>query len=174
MSVSTHEHEAVVAERDELRRELENERARDIHSCGPTCSRNGCVNRRLQDELAELRQQVLSSDAQALDHWQRLASSQAREQQLREALETCKKKQIIYECRPAQNYKTYDSDKVDAALAIPQDTSALQSMIAKAGEVMRGSCENHANYYRRNSSVAQAIYEEIRNLPAITLDDMKG
>jgi len=39
----------------ELLRELENERARDIHSCGPNCQRTGCVNRRLREENEALR-----------------------------------------------------------------------------------------------------------------------
>jgi hypothetical protein len=40
------------AEVAELKRELDNEQARDIHSCHPNCSREGCVNRRLRAELA--------------------------------------------------------------------------------------------------------------------------
>lgn len=38
----------------ELLDELENEQARDIHSCGPTCSKSGCVNRRLREQCDEL------------------------------------------------------------------------------------------------------------------------
>jgi len=38
-----------------LERELENERARDVHSCGPNCTRDGCVNRRLREENETLR-----------------------------------------------------------------------------------------------------------------------
>lgn len=36
----------------ELEVELENEQARGIHSCHPGCLRDGCVNRRLRDQLA--------------------------------------------------------------------------------------------------------------------------
>jgi len=43
------------AEIAELKRELENERARDVHSCGPNCTRDGCVNRRLREENEALR-----------------------------------------------------------------------------------------------------------------------
>ena len=35
--------------------ELANQRAADIHSCGPTCDRAGCVNARLRDDVALLR-----------------------------------------------------------------------------------------------------------------------
>ncbi|MDO6385624.1 hypothetical protein [Uliginosibacterium sp. 31-12] len=42
----------LVPEHDsELRRQLENERARGIHSCGPKCNFSGCVNRRLREQL---------------------------------------------------------------------------------------------------------------------------
>lgn len=36
----------------ELEEQLENEQARGIHSCHPGCLRDGCVNRRLRDQLA--------------------------------------------------------------------------------------------------------------------------
>lgn len=39
------------AEIAELQRKLANEQARDIHSCHPDCTREGCVNRRLRAEL---------------------------------------------------------------------------------------------------------------------------
>ena len=35
--------------------ELANERARGIHTCGPDCTRSGCVNARLREELEALR-----------------------------------------------------------------------------------------------------------------------
>jgi len=60
------------AEIVELKRELENERARDIHSCGPDCSRAGCVNRRLRDENEALRKFVLEVSKQTPekpDYW---------------------------------------------------------------------------------------------------------
>lgn len=36
----------------ELEEQLETEQARGIHSCHPGCLRDGCVNRRLRDQLA--------------------------------------------------------------------------------------------------------------------------
>jgi len=56
----------------ELQRELENERARDIHSCGPNCQRTGCVNRRLREENEALRKFVLEVSKQTPekpDYW---------------------------------------------------------------------------------------------------------
>jgi hypothetical protein len=38
----------------DLERQLANEKARDIHSCHNDCTRNGCVNRRLREQNAEL------------------------------------------------------------------------------------------------------------------------
>lgn len=52
----------------------------------------------------------------------------------------------------------------------PSDTSALEAMIAKAGEVMREQC---ADYLDRYGEVSQRRSEEIRALPAVTLEDLK-
>ena len=43
---------------EELQRELDNERARDIHSCHDHCTRVGCVNRRLRAQIEELQAEV--------------------------------------------------------------------------------------------------------------------
>lgn len=52
---------ALLKERNRLRDELENERARGIHTCGPQCMRPACRLRRerdaLREEVAALRQQ---------------------------------------------------------------------------------------------------------------------
>jgi uncharacterized protein YdiU (UPF0061 family) len=39
------------AENAYLKRQLANEKARDIHSCHADCTRNGCVNRRLREAI---------------------------------------------------------------------------------------------------------------------------
>lgn len=49
---------------EDVQRELENERARGIHTCHDNCTRDGCVNRRLREELADVRKQL--AEAQAL------------------------------------------------------------------------------------------------------------
>lgn len=43
----------LLAERDRLRAQVENLRSA-IHTCGPTCSKAACVNRRLRADVAEL------------------------------------------------------------------------------------------------------------------------
>lgn len=46
------------AEIADLKRELDNEQARGIHSCHPNCTREGCVNRRLRAELEAARAEL--------------------------------------------------------------------------------------------------------------------
>lgn len=41
---------------ENLQRELGNEKARGIHSCGPNCQKDGCVNRRLRGVLRQARE----------------------------------------------------------------------------------------------------------------------
>ncbi|MCR6496193.1 hypothetical protein LJB71_08185 [Thermomonas sp. S9] len=57
---------ALLKERNRLRDELENERARGIHTCGPQCMRPACRLRRerdaLREEVAALRQQPAPVD----------------------------------------------------------------------------------------------------------------
>jgi uncharacterized coiled-coil DUF342 family protein len=53
-------HDDIKASRDEYQREadklaMENKVLRDaVHSCGPTCSKAGCINRRLRDALKDI------------------------------------------------------------------------------------------------------------------------
>ena len=81
-------------------------------------------------ELEEDAETYAKKDQANYELRQQLAASQAYAEQLREALLTCQNKQIIYECRPTQNYKTYDSELVAQALALPRDTSALDAYVA--------------------------------------------
>lgn len=46
---------ALTAERDQLRTDLANALARDIHTCHAGCTRAGCVNARLRAEVEALR-----------------------------------------------------------------------------------------------------------------------
>lgn len=84
-----------------------------------------------------------------------LAAVEAREKLQIAALLTCQKKQIINECAPSVNYKTFDSDLVAKALAQPRDDSALREMIAGVYE----ECAKVADLFEQkadalNSSIA--------------------
>ena len=46
----------LIAQVENLQRELGNEKARGIHSCAQDCSRDGCVNRRLRGVLHQARE----------------------------------------------------------------------------------------------------------------------
>lgn len=149
-----------------------------------------------KDEIESLRQQLADSEAEGLEQarllgmsgereaallseieqlkqhqnqlLRQLVASQAREYRLREAL--------VYFFPAWEKYKPLSwqyKAKQALSLSLPSDTTALSAMIAKAGEVMRGRCENHANYYKAHSLVAQGIYDEIRALPGVTLEDLK-
>lgn len=64
----------LIANLEEVQMELENERARGIHSCHDNCTQDGCVNRRLRDELAATRKQLEDSKKQIIswrEEWQR-------------------------------------------------------------------------------------------------------
>lgn len=53
----------LIADLEEAQKDLENERARGIHSCHDNCTQDGCVNRRLRDELAATRKQLEEATA---------------------------------------------------------------------------------------------------------------
>lgn len=91
-----------------------------------------------------------------------LAASQAREQRLRDhialALEFCD--------MPAFSI----AENLANALALPQDISALEAMVAKAGEVMRDMMIERWNF---GGEFASGVRGSIRALPKITLEDLK-
>lgn len=95
---------------------------------------------------------------------EQLAASQAREQQLRE--------NVRLVCGPVMDAFTDGQRWNDYQEIIdhPQDTSALEALIAKAGEVMRErcavECETHYNF-------SNALAAAIRALPGVTLEDIK-
>ena len=82
---------------------------------------------------------------------EQIAANQSYAEQLRDALEYHQA-----QTRPIQ--QTLE------ALALPQDTTALESMIAKAGEVMRERCVEECDEAR----------EAIRALPGVTMEDLKN
>ncbi len=117
--------------------------------------------------IAELEGQLAEKDAdierlyRAIDaNWvsqKQIVVSQLRVKQLREATEC-----LLHLCEIIGAPEGAVLDKARHALATPADTTALQSLLTKAGEVMRERC------------IEVIDCEAIRALPAITLDDLKG
>jgi hypothetical protein len=78
--------------------------------------------------------------------------------------------------------------EANSSISQPADDTALREMIKKAGEVMRGKTINELETYRipvGNSPAGELacewtydalmdIRDEIRDLPVVTLEDLKG
>ena len=124
---------------------------------------------RLRAENAELKADVERIKTIADNYYALTVESKAREVQLREAF---------------RDYK-WNKDEwgfirsVTEALAIPQDTTALSALIAKAGEVMRERCADGCS----DSLIEHITFAEhfaikncakaIRAPPGVTLEDIK-
>lgn len=96
---------------------------------------------------------------------QQLAASQAREAQLREATEC-----LLHLCDIIGAPDGPVLDKARQALALPQDTTALEAMVKEAGEVMRvrtvGVClEDNYDLH--------GYIPSIRALPGVTMEDLQ-
>lgn len=91
-----------------------------------------------------------------------LEASQAREQQYREALEN-----ILRHPEYAAGCAYYARN----ALALPQDATALEAIVQRAGEVMRERCAQEA--WNREPEFNGPLETEIRILPGVTMDDLK-
>lgn len=102
------------------------------------------------------------SEQETLD---KLAASQAREAQLREAVRQNHEWHENYD-----EYGGYPESELaevnEKALALPQDTTALEAMIAEAGEVMR----ERVMQARGNGNLYPL---DIRALPGVTLEDLR-
>ena len=102
-----------------------------------------------------------------------LAASQAREQQLRKALE--------YFFPAWQKYEPLNwKYRAKQALSQPTDTTALQALIEKAGEVAAelsaSACQHvidSGEYDGHQQYAAAACRDAIRALPGVTLEDLR-
>jgi len=47
---------------EELQEELDNEKAREIHTCHDNCTKDGCVNRRLRQQIEQLSAALAAKD----------------------------------------------------------------------------------------------------------------
>ena len=119
---------------------------------------------------------------------EKLAASQTRERQLREALKAAAGKFHNYAEYHSMKERTRDNiEKIernmalarmcDEALDTPTDTSALEAMIQKAGEVMRERClsEIDPKYYTHGllKEVVEGCCGDLRSLPNVTLEDLR-
>lgn len=127
-------------------------------------------------DLTGLMQSALEEDTARIGELrEQLAASQAREQQFREALIGAHKalEAIGDEMTVGDRYTNAGQYLIDSlcpsreALALPSDTTALEALIAKAGEVMRERCWHSVPFGQI------AICGAIRALPSITLEDLK-
>ena len=105
------------------------------------------------------------SDMECVCAKREAAASQAREQQLREAL-------VIADNAGDDEWYPYTPEQaktaIGKALALPQDTSALAAVVQKAGEVIRERCVYAADNPLWDTEDA------IRALPGVTLEDLKN
>lgn len=146
------------------------------------------INEQLAEANAEIQKltlDCLSADGQAMDSWTQLAASQAREQQYREALDAVQqvanRSDGIAGWHLNGDIASWESilPEVEQAIALQQDTTALEAMIAKSGEVMRERAAASAKLTSANCVTdAAAVGADrceltIRALPGVTLGDLK-
>lgn len=166
-----HELEAVVAERDALLQHLD-ELAAIANKWASAYAEKEAEIERLNEQV---RVEVMHREAmhdQREEYFKQLAAGQAREQKLREALNQG------YGWVP---FGSTTKQIICFVLALPTDTTALQSMIAKAGEVMRKRALVPCDDLSKNDgnstecrAAAGLCGIAIDALPAITLGDLKG
>ncbi len=123
----------------------------------------------LKEAQAEIEQWKANSQENKL-----IAASQAREQQLREALQTYVDEHE--ECTDPDDWMAMTCSieahhVADEAISLPSDTTALEAMIAKAGEVMRERCVSVTTKIMTGG--LDAYGNAIRALPGVTLEDLK-
>ena len=96
---------------------------------------------------------------------QQLAAAQAREQQLRAHLE------VIAGKRMCVDNTLGNANIADLALSQPTDTTALQAIIQRSGEVMRDRIV--ANLLQCGALAEGDYLNAIRALPSVTLEDLR-
>lgn len=124
-------------------------------------------------ELALLAQ-LAEKDAELNSMWVQLceangaaAASQAREQLwIKRVASTNILLEAVCAIHPDSAVAKYELDENRQTLALPQDTAALEALLAKAVEMMRDRCLDKACGWI-------GIDEAIRALPGVTLEDLK-
>src|SRR5574343_1517370 len=131
---------------------------------------------------AEIERLQAESDPEALhiaylhgqaDRNKKLAAEQAKNVELREGLESAIKGLTWWMDNMPHDVTDVDFAEIDAlqeALAAPSDTSALEAIVKKAGEVMRRWATDQ-EMLKGHAGPLIVVYA-IRALPAVTLDDL--
>lgn len=107
---------------------------------------------------------------------QQLAASQGREVLLRDAL---KGVPIGYHGRIAGKEcvcgQCQSNRIIEETLSLPYDTTALETMIAKASEVMQERCADACISFGESTDLVfgEEFAEEIRAIPGVTLEDLQ-
>lgn len=116
----------------------------------------------------ELIEQLEKAEKDAANYKAQLAESQAQNVTLRETL------RVMHD----GYFKTEEHETMcELALSTEPDATALNELIAKAGEVMRERClfeidpKNYTNDFAQG--VVYGCCDEIRALPGVTMEDLK-
>ena len=132
----------------------------------------------------------LKGDAELSELRQQLAAAQAREQQYREALENCR---LLAARHRKEEWAAHvlrfcgDAGVIGSPIR-NTDTTALEAMIQKAGEVVKKQCVYAINTQKNPAQTSYAnglVFDPannmvdkcacaIRALPGVTLSDLKG
>ena len=188
---------------ESLRQELEDERARDIHSCGPSCTRNGCVNSRLRQQLAEkdaeierlkssppdkredLRCVISDLCEQVRERDNIIAAHQLREQELRKLLSNLADfVQTTVHKEGQWTWTMKESNLLSRSrllLYLPQDVTALEAYVELASKKTRKACANIATEEtayvpfqgKEYYRFASSVAKKILELPTFTLKDIQ-
>lgn len=127
----------------------------------------------LRQQLRDVTDHYHAALEAAQVRFRQLAASQAREAQLREALEDANDFVERYSNRwdginGKHPYTVVESSR--KALALPQDTTALEVMIAEAGEAMR---ERTVGVCLEDNYDLHGYIPSIRALPGVTMEDLQ-
>lgn len=135
-----------------------------------------------------LRQQLAESEAERLEQARLLGMSGEREAKLltqltaaqaseQRLLKRVSSTNVLLEAvcaiHPDSACAKYELAENMKAIALPQDTAALEAMIAKAGEVMREQCAALCDRFADREMHPAECAGAIRALPSVTLKDLK-
>lgn len=138
-------------------------------------------NTRLLEELEAARADIENVQLVSQLHYdanlslrQQLAAEQANNVRLRKFLSSFRD-DVLFRIGSRSMYRNLVVEpyyeRIKTILATPSDTSGLESYVVKAGEKMRDRCINVA--WNNEPDCNGPIEMGIRDLPAVTLEDLK-